>query len=105
MRGRRLYIMEGEDMRLVREEVTYETGDDGSKNKVIVKIYEKICKFYENHKKSVAEYQRNNKEIVSKRISARQTERYNTDPEYKQKIKEQQKKYYQQKKQKKSVSE
>lgn len=97
--------MDADGLKLISEEVQYETLEDGSQSKVIVKIYEKIHKFYENHKKAVAEYQKNNKEIVSKRISARQTERYNTDPEYKQKIKEQQKKYYQQKKQKKSVPE
>jgi hypothetical protein len=93
-----------DDYKLIKEEIIYETDENGNNNKVIMKYFEKKHKFYENMKKSVSEYQKKNKESVSKRISARQVERYNTDPEYKEKIKEQQKQYYLRKKQLKNES-
>jgi hypothetical protein len=86
------------DLKLIREEVSYEVEEDGTKNKVVTKIYEKTCKYYENHKKAVAEYQKNNKEAVSRKISAYQVEKYHNDPEFREKAKERRRESYRRKK-------
>jgi hypothetical protein len=93
-----------DEYKLIKEEVVYETDDEGNKHKVVMKYFEKNYKTLECHRRATAKYQKENKEIVSKRISARQVERYKNDPEYKLKIKEQQKQYYLRKKQLKNES-
>jgi len=88
-----------EDYHLVKEEIRNEIDENGNTKIIIMKYFEKKNKYAENIKKAVANYQKKNKEVVNKRITARKKERYNTDPEYREKIREQQRISYQKKKQ------
>jgi hypothetical protein len=87
-----------EDLKLIREEISYEVDEDGNRNKVIVKIYEKNYKTMECHRRATANYQKKNKEAVSKRITAYQVERYHNDPEFREKAKERRRESYRRKK-------
>ena len=88
-----------EDYHLIKEEIRNEIDENGNTKIIIMKYFEKKNKYAENIKKAVANYQKRNKEVVNKKIIARQKERYHNDPEYREKIREQQKLSYQRRKQ------
>lgn len=92
-----------EEYQLIKEEVRNEIDENGNTKIIIMKYFEKKNKYAENIKKAVSNYHKRNKEVVNKKIMARQKERYHTDPEYREKIREQQKISYQKRKQMKEL--
>ncbi len=87
--------MEGDDYKLIREEVTYEVAEDGTQNKVILKFYEKNNKYYDNIKKAIYTYREKNREELNQKSAERRREKYNTDPEYRELMKQKRREQYQ----------
>lgn len=83
----------------IQEEIYYETDENGMKCKVIVKtILKTIIKESNNelncYQRASKKYKEQNKEKVRKQIVEWQKNKYQTDPEYREKIKQRRKDYY-----------
>ncbi len=80
--------------KVLGEICTYEIGESGEKEKVKIVYLESKTKYSENIKKAVAKYQENNREKINQVKKEKHKERYENDPEYREKIKERRRKYY-----------
>jgi hypothetical protein len=85
---------------IVEEEVSFEKDENGNVIKVVTKYIEKKNKYYENIKKAIYTYREKNREELNKKSADKRREKYNTDPTYKELIKNKQKEYYQKNKNK-----
>ncbi len=87
------------EQKYIKEDVLYEEDEFGNKCKVIIRTVETSTKYIQNLRKSQKAYQERNKEKIFKQIAEWQKDKYTSDPEYREKVKQRNKEYYQRKKQ------
>jgi len=85
-------------LKIINENIEYEEDENGNKYKVIIRTVEKENKTYESIKKAVKKYQENNKEKVNKNIADWKRNKYQNDPEFREKQKQMRREYYNRKK-------
>jgi len=94
-------LFNNDKYKIIKENIKHEIDENGNQITIIVKLVEKNTKYYENIKKAVYAYRGRNREECNKKEATRMKQKYNNDPEYKEKIKEKSRLYYQNKKKKK----
>jgi len=87
-----------EKYKIIKEKIEYEIDENGNRIKVVFKLVEKNNKYYKNFKKAWDAYRERNKEELNKKAADRRKNKYNNDPDYKEKIKEKNRQYYRNKK-------
>ena len=72
------------EYKIIKEEITYEEDEEGNRVKVITRNISKTIKYNENVKKAIYKYRENNKEKINNHL----LNRYHTDEEYREKVKQ-----------------
>ena len=94
-------LFNNEKYKIIKEKIKQEIDENGNQITIIVKLVEKNTKYYTNLKKAIDSYRQRNREELNKKSADRRKDKYNNDPEYKEKIKEKSRLYYLNKKKKK----
>lgn len=94
-------LFNNEKYKIIKEKIKQEIDENGNQITIIVKLVEKNTKYYTNLKKAIDSYRQRNREELNKKSADRRKDKYNNDPEYKEKIKEKSRLYYLNKKSKK----
>lgn len=91
--------------KIMKEEIGYEEDTNGDKKEVKLIYIQKNTKYYDNIKKAVDKYTENNREKVNKLKNDRHKERYQNDPEYRERVKKTRREAYHKNKNKDKESE